>query len=218
MRLEAAVRGNLHAFMQKQAQAAEIAVTKAVKEITENVKQELRQQVVSAGLGKRVSNAWKAKYYPSGGVSISIAGFVFSKAPDIIRSFNEGALIKGKNGLFLAIPTSAAPKRGIGGKRITPSNFPQHSLGHLRFIYRKNGPSLLVVDNLRAGTGKRGGFRKASDTSLRTGRGLTTVIMFILLPQVKMKKRLDVQSAATKWEPRLPQAILNSWPDVPSQN
>lgn len=203
--------------MEQQKAAAEAAVTAGVREISENVKLELRQQVVSAGLGKGVSNAWKVKYYPPRGISINAAGYVFSKAPDIIRAFNDGALIKSKNGFFLAIPTPAAPKRGIGGKRITPSNFPEHSLGKLRFVYRRNAPSLLVVDNLRAGTGKRGGFRKASATVLRTGRGLTTVVMFILVPQVKLKKRLDVQSTGRKWEPQLPQAILNHWPNVPSQ-
>jgi hypothetical protein len=216
MRLEAAITGNLHKFMQAQAKVAEVAVTNAVKDISDNVKRDLRQQVIAAGLGKGVSNAWKVNYYPKSGTSISLAGFVFSKAPKIIRAFNDGALIKSKNGFFLAIPSPAAPKRGVGGKRITPSNFPEHALGRLRFVYRRGAVSLLVVDNLRASTGKRGGFRKASESALRTGRGLTTVVMFYLVPQVKMQKRLSVESVAAKWQARLPQAILDHWPEVPS--
>lgn len=216
MRLEAAITGNLHKFMQAQEKAAEVAVSNAVKDITEHVKQDLRAQVATAGLGRGISNAWKANYYPKSGTSIELAGYVFSKAPHIIRAFNDGTLIKSKHGFYLAIPSPAAPKRGIGGKRISPSNFPEHTLGRLRFVYRRNAVSLLVVDNLRASQGKRGGFRKASESALRSGRGLTTVVMFYLVPQVKMQKKLDVASVARLWQPRLPQAILNHWPEVSS--
>lgn len=216
MRLEAAITGNLQKFMQKQKEAAETAVTAAISEITNNIKIDLREQVQSAGLGPRLAKSWQSKVYPKGQKSIEAAGWVFSKAPKIIRAFNEGGLIRSPNGFFLAIPTASAPKRGMGGKRITPSNFPEHSLGKLRFVYRPGKISLLVVDNLRAGTGKRGGFRKASDTALRTGRGLTTVVMFLLVPQVMLKKRLDYQRVVARWEPQLPQSILKHWPEVPS--
>lgn len=216
MRLEAAIKGNLQKFMQKQKEAAEAAVTAAVSEITNNIKNDLREQVQSAGLGPRLAKSWQAKLYPKGQKSIEAAGWVFSKAPKIIRAFDEGVLIRSPNGFFLAIPTENAPKRGVGGKRITPSNFPEHSLGRLRFVYRPGKISLLVVDNLRAGTGKRGGFRKASATALKTGRGLTTVVMFFLVPQVMLRKRLDYKRVVLRWEPQLPQAILKHWPEVPS--
>lgn len=218
MRLEAAIKGDLHKFMQKQVEAAEAAVTAGVSEITDNIKTGLRDQVQSAGLGPRLARSWQAKIFPKGRKSIGAAGWIYSKAPVIVRAFDEGARIKSKEGFFLAIPTEAAPKRGIGGKRISPSTFPEYSLGRLRFIYRRNAPSLLVVDNLRASTGKRGGFRKASATALRTGRGLTTVVMFILVPQVKIGKRLDYRAVVNRWQPQLPQAILRNWPEVPSQD
>jgi hypothetical protein len=73
---------------------------------------------------------------------------------------------------------------------------------------------LLVVDDLRASTGKRGGFRKASEPALKSGRGLTTVVMFLLVPQVKLKKRLDYQSVVNRWEGQLPQTILKNWKEV----
>lgn len=216
MRLEAAITGNLHAFMQKQVEAAEDAVTTGVNEIAQRIKSDLRDQVTSAGLGSRLAKSWQAKIYPKGQKSIAAAGWVFSKAPKLIRAFTEGAVIKSKDGWFLAIPTEAAPKRGIGGKRINPSNFPEHSLGRLRFVYRPGKISLLVVDNLRASTGKRGGFRKASDSALKSGRGITTVVMFLLVPQVRIKKRLDYKSVVNRWEPQLAQAILKHWKEVSS--
>ncbi len=214
MRFEAAITGNLHKFMAQQQAAAEAAVTAGVAEITGRIKDDLRGQVTGAGLGNRLAKSWQSQLYPKGKKSIDAAGWIFSKAPKLIRAFDEGALIKSKDGFFLAIPTEAAPKRGVGGKRISPSNFPEHSLGRLRFVYRPGKISLLVVDGLRAGTGKRGGFRKASDTALKSGRGIATVVMFLLVPQVKLKKRLDYKAVVNRWAPQLPQAILQHWKEV----
>lgn len=218
MRLEAAIKGDLHKFMEGQKNAAEAAVTAGVAKITTSIKDDLRSQVVNAGLGNKLAKSWQSKFYPKGQKSISAAGWVFSKAPKILRAFNEGALIKSKDGFFLAIPTDAAPKRGIGGRRISPSTFPEHTLGKLRFVYRSGKISLLVVDNLRAGTGKRGGFRKASDSALKSGRGLATVVMFLLIPQAKLTKRLDYQAVVNQWQPLLGQAILDNWQEVNSHD
>ncbi len=218
MRLDAAIKGNLTKFLKQQQDAAEAAVTGGVSEITTHIKDDLRQQVTGAGLGSKLAKSWQAKIYPKGKKSLDAAGWIFSKAPKIIRAFNDGVVIRSKDGWWLAIPTDAAPKRCVGGKRISPSNFPEHSLGRLRFVYRSRALSLLVVDGLRAGTGKRGGFRKASDTAQRTGRGLTTVVMFILIPQAKLKKRLDYKAVVNQWQPQLGQAILNNWPEVRSND
>lgn len=218
MRLDAAIKGDLNKFMKEQQAAAEAAVTGGISDITTHIKDDLRGQVTNAGLGSKLAKSWQAKVYPKGKKSLDAAGWIFSKAPKIIRAFNDGAVIRSKEGLFLAIPTDAAPKRGIGGKRINPSNFPEHALGRLRFVYRSRAVSLLVVDGLKAGGGKRGGFRKASESATRTGRGLATVVMFILIPQVKLKKRLDYKAAVNLWQPQLGQAILNNWPEVRSND
>lgn len=218
MRLDAAIKGSLPKFMKQQQEAAEAAVTGGVKEISNHIKDDLRAQVVSAGLGSKMSKTWKTRFYPGNKKSLSTTGVIYPDMPKVIRAFSEGTVIKSKEGLFLAIPTSAAPKRGVGGKRINPSNFPEHSLGRLRFVYRSRALSLLVVDGLRAGTGKRGGFRKASASALKTGRGLTTVVMFFLIPQAHIKKRLDYKAVARRWEPQLGQAILNNWPEVRSND
>lgn len=214
MRITAAITGDLEKIMKEESQAAEQAVTLGVVEAATGLREELRQQVIAAGLGEKMARTWRQKRYPSSGFSIGTAGLVYSKAPVIIRAFSEGVTIRSKEGKFLAIPTSAAPKRGVGGKRITPDNFPEHSLGRLRFVYRRGAPSLLVVDGLRAGTGKRGGFRKASDSAKRTGRGLATVVMFVLLPQVMLPKRLDIDGASDRWSARLPDLILKNWPET----
>jgi len=213
MRLEAAIRGDLKKIMKEETAAAEKAVTLGVVAASNGLKAELRTQVTRAGLGEKMARTWKLRRYPSSGLSLGTAGLVYADMPQVVRAFNDGVTITNAKGTFLAIPTPAAPKRGVGGKRIKPDNFPEHSLGRLRFIYRKGATSLLVVENLRASTGKRGGYRKASESALKSGRGITTVVMFILLPQVTLKKRLDVDGAAERWRDKLPQLVLDSWPE-----
>lgn len=214
MRLQAAIEGKLNEVLRDEARVAERAVSNAIRKATDGLKQDLRQQVVSAGFGNRLSKSWRSKLYPAGAASIEAAGLVFSKAPVIIRAFDEGAVIRSKNGVWLAIPSPAAPKKGVGGKRINPSNFPEHRFGRLRFVYRPR-VSLLVVDNARASfsrkTGQLRGFRKASDSALRTGRGLTTVVMFFLVPQVRLPKKLDIDRQANRWRGRIPALLNREW-------
>jgi Family of unknown function (DUF6441) len=214
MRLEAAIKGKLHEFMAAEAEAAKKAVTEAVKDVGQHIKQELYEQTEAAGLGRGVAHAWRLQVFPKGKASLNAAAYVKSNAPKIVYAFNYGVTIKSTKGWFLAIPTPAAPKRGTNGKRISPSNFPESSLGKLRFVYRSRGLSLLVVDDLRARGGKRGGFGKASESALRTGRGITTVVMFFLVPQVSLRKRLDIEAVAHKWGDQTAQMVLNHWPEV----
>ncbi len=89
----------------------------------------MRRQVHSSGLGQRMANTWRGDVYPRSQNSIGPAGLVYTKASKIMAWFDEGTVIRSKDGWWLAIPTPNAPKRGVGGKRINPSNFPEHRFG-----------------------------------------------------------------------------------------
>ena len=198
------------ADMESEARTISKAVMAGIKEAGRGLKGDLRKQVVAAGLGPRLARTWREKTYPRNKSSIRAATLVWSKAPQIIRTFDEGAVIRSKSGLWLAIPTPVAPKRGVGGKRINPSNFPEHRFGPLRFVYRRNAPSLLVVDSVRINKSGRVGRRAKGGAFTKTGRmkqGMATVVMFIMVPQVRLPKRLDVKKAVEKWEKRLPDMI-----------
>ncbi len=120
MRLQAAIHGNLQALLQAELAAAEHAVTAGIREATLGLKTELRRQITGAGLGSRLANTWRGEVYPKGQPSIAAAGHVWSKAPRLVRLYDEGAVIRSRNGLFLAIPTPAAGRYGDGRQRITP--------------------------------------------------------------------------------------------------
>jgi hypothetical protein len=205
MKLAAAIARSLQADIQAELRDIERAVASGTRDAGRRVKTELRRQVGSAGLGQRLARSWRDEHYPNR--KLDAASLVYTKAPQIIRAFDEGALIRSRRGRFLAIPTENAPRKGTGGRRISPSAFPEHRFGPLRFVPRPNGPSLLVVDGLRASfsrkTGELRGFRRTSDRAQRTGTGLTTVVMFLLVPQVKLRKRLDVARAAERWSGKL---------------
>jgi hypothetical protein len=209
MKLAATVARSLHADMQAELRDIERAVATGTRDAGRGLRAELRRQVTSAGLGQRLANGWRDKHHPN--QQLDAASLVYTKAPQIIRGFDEGAVIRSRRGRFLAIPTENAPRKGTNGKRISPSTFPEDRFGPLRLVSRPSGPSLLVADGLRASfsrsTGELRGFRRATDRARRSGQGLTTVVMFLLVPQVKPSKRLDVASSAERWSAQLPALI-----------
>lgn len=211
MRLSATIIGDLGRIMAEEVKAAEKAVTAGVGEAAEGLKTELRTQITNAGLGPRLARTWRSETFPKGQNSIRAAGLVWSKAPGIIRIYEDGATIRSTKGFFLAIPTAAAGRFGDGGRKITPGGWERRTGQRLRFVYRRNAASLLVADNMRARTGKRGGYARASAAAVRSGRGLVTVPIFILVPQVTFRKRLDVASAAERWVDRLPGLVTRNW-------
>ncbi len=209
MKLAATMVGSLKADMQAELRRIERAVPDGVKAAGDGLKGSLRKQVVAAGLGARLSRTWRGKTYANKGHDA--ASFVWSKAPQIALAFDKGAVIKGKGGNWLAIPTPAAPKRGSNGKRITPATFPTARHGPLRMVRRSGRSALLVVDGVRVsaqsgrvGRRAKGGGRTKSGSFKQ---GIATVAMFVLVPRVKLKKRLNVAGAARSWARRLPRLI-----------
>jgi Family of unknown function (DUF6441) len=209
MKFAAAITRSLQADFQAELRDIERAVAGGTQDAGRGLKAELRRQVASAGLGQRLANSWRDRHYPN--QKLDAASLVYTKAPQIIRAFDEGAVIWSRRGRFLAIPTENAPRKGTDGRRISPSTFPEHRSGPLRFVPRPSGPSLLVVDELRASfsreTGELRGFRRTTVRARERGDGLTTVVMFLLVPQVKLRKRLDVARAAEHWSGQLPALI-----------
>ena len=144
---------------------------------------------------------------------IKAAGLVYSRAPVIVGAHDQGATIRSKDGFWLAIPLPAAGK-GPRGKRMTPGLWEKLRGQRLRFIYRRGKPSLLVAENQRARQGQRGGFSAASQKAQASGRGLVTVPMFLLVPQVTLKKKFDIDRSARRWISTLANRIANRFDEA----
>ena len=204
MKLGLRISPDLIAVMAAEISAGEKAVTKAIRQSGTDLKVAWRGQITGAGLGRRLSNSIRSQTYPKSGDSLQAAALVWSKAPVIVGAHDAGPLIRSKNGFWLAIPTPAAGK-GLKGGRITPAEWERRRGMRLRFVYRRRGPSLLVSD----GRLNSRGLGVASRA--KTGRGRSTVPIFLLVPQVKLAKRLHLARDAEWVQAAIQGRIVANW-------
>jgi len=75
----------------------------------------------------------------------------------------------------------------------------------LRFIYRRCGPSLQVAEGWLNYKGR------ALASRAKTERGLTTLPIFLLVPQIKLRKRMDLAQDAEPAIDAVPGRIVAEW-------
>jgi hypothetical protein len=214
VRIQAALIGRLDEYLAAEAKAADTGVREGVRAAGEALKERWRGQIVQSALGQRLANTVRHKHYPNRG--INAASVVYSRAAKIVDAFDRGVTIRSTNGFFLAVPDDAAG-RGLGGARISPGEFEQRTGIRLRFIYRRGAPSLLVGDDLRINTrgrAVRGTRRRKGGGEFTPLTGRTTVVLFVLLPQVTITKRLDLARDVEAIEEALPGFIRTHWPET----
>ena len=204
MKLKLDIKPDLAAMMQAEIAAGERAVTTAMREAGTNLKTAWRGQITGAGLGMRLANSIRSQSFPKAGESLDAAALVWSKAPVIVGAHDTGPLIRSKDGFWLAIPTEAAG-RGLRGGKITPGEWERRRGLRLRFIYRRTGPSLLVAE------GRLNTKGQAVVSRSKTGRGKVTAPIFLLVPQVKLPKRLDLARDAERAHDAVPGLIVANW-------
>lgn len=198
------IDGDIDAMMKDEYRAGERAVTATMRAAALSLKETWREQVRSAGLGNRLANAIRSRAYPQGTDSLNAAAMVWTKAPKIISAHESGVVIRARGGHWLAIPTPAAGKSLRGG-RVTPAEWERRTGLRLQFIYRGSRPALLVAEGR---INKRG---LAVESRAKSGRGRVTAPIFILVPQVRLKKKLNLLAAAEQVGAGLPSAIIANW-------
>ncbi len=204
MRLKLDINPDLVAMMAAEVAAGERAVTAAMREAGTGLKTAWRGQITGAGLGPRLANSIRSQNFPRSGESLDAAALVWSKAPVIIGAHDTGPLIRSKDGFWLAIPLPAA---GQGAARRSDH---ARRMGattglRLRFVYRRTGPSLLVAE------GRLNTKGQAVVSRSKTGRGKVTAPIFLLVPQVKLPKRLDLARDAERAHETVPGLIVANW-------
>jgi hypothetical protein len=204
MKLRLEITPDLVAAMSAEVLAGERAVSAAMREAGTELKTAWRAQITGAGLGRRLANSIRSQTYPRSGESLAAAALVWSKAPEIIGAHDTGPLIRSKTGFWLAIPLPAAGKSARGG-RITPGEWERRRGLRLQFVYRRTGPSLLVAE------GRLNTKGQAVVSRSKTGRGVVTAPIFLLVPQVKLPKRLDLARDAERAQDVLPGLIVANW-------
>jgi hypothetical protein len=204
MKLKIEISPDIAALMAAEIRAGEKAVTTAMREAGTGLKSAWRGQITGAGLGQRLANSIRSTNFPKSGESLNAAALVWSKAPVIISAHDTGPLIRARDGFWLAIPTEAAGKSARGG-RITPGEWERRTGLTLRFVYRRRGPSLLVAE------GRLNTKGRALASRSKTGRGVVTAPIFLLVPQVRLPKRLDLVRDAERAVDGVPGLIVEVW-------
>jgi hypothetical protein len=207
VKLDLSVTGDIITAMRAEILAGEKAVTTAMRVAGAGLKSDWRAQITRVRLGQRLANTIRSKTFPAAGESLEAAALIWSNAPQIIGAHDTGPLIRSKDGFWLAIPTPAAGK-GTRGKALTPGEWERRRGLRLRFVYRRGGPSLLVAD----GHLNSRGLGVASRS--KTGRGQSTVPIFLLVPQVKLAKRLSLARDAERAQAAIPGLIVANWLDA----
>ena len=215
MRLDVVIEGDLNALMTREFQAGERAVTAAMRIAGAELKADWRGQIVSAGLGNKLAKAVQSQNFPKTRQSMNAAALVYSKAPKITLAQETGPLIRSADGFWLAIPLPAAGK-GRRGARMTPDDWEKRTGRRLTFLYPKGrvsyGPnrSALLVDT---GQGRfRGRNDPVSVTESRSRRrARKSVPIFVLVPQAKIRKKLNLFAAGSRVASGLPAAIVANW-------
>lgn len=213
MKLGVRIVSDIARLMEAETRAGEKAVSAAMREAGTGLKVAWRAQITGAGLGSRLARTIRLEQYPKSRPSLNAAALVWSKAPVIVGAHDTGPLIRSKDGFWLAIPMPVAGKSLRGG-HVTPGAWERRTGMRLRFVYRRTGPSLLVADNVRVS--KTGRVRE-NITRHKDGRvssrlqGRATAVIVLLVPQVKLPKRLDLVRDARAVENALPGMIVANW-------
>ena len=189
LQVKLAISGNLAGFAeQTHLRIARGARVAAEKQAT-RAKLALRGDVRAAGLGDRLANTWRVNVFPKSASSRthSPAVFVKSAAPEIVTAFDQGMTIRSRQGLWLAIPTDSTPRKGR--RLATPVEVEAMFNQDLIFLHGRGGQMLAFVNAIKAKSG--GKFRRATKRRTKDGRQNELVLMFVMVRQVTLRKRLN---------------------------
>ncbi|WP_126541238.1 DUF6441 family protein [Oharaeibacter diazotrophicus] len=192
MRFEAAIDGRLDDYMESRVALAKSGMMKAAALAGRTVVGRLRADVLSAGLGPRIANTWRANVHPSRGASsLRPTVYIYSKEPQIVEAFETGPTIRArKGGVYLWVPTENVPR--LGRKRMTPEDVENRFNTDFDIVPALTRPGVYyaLMTLVRAKSGR--GYRRASTGRTRAGRQAERVVMFVLVRQVRLRKRTDV--------------------------
>lgn len=191
---------------------AAAAVQTGIRAATMGMRDEMRSAIRAAfPRSPRLPTAITGKVYPERGNSLRAAGVVKarSEAVDKLLQAHHGMTIRPKgSGLCLAIPTDNVPRGGRAGRfgaRMTPDEVQRHFGERLEVVPPRNrgGRSWGALILRRQTIGRSGRVRAATARRAMQGRVAKPLVMFILVPQVDLPKRLDLPSIAAAWQERV---------------
>jgi hypothetical protein len=163
-----------------------------VIEETRGLEQDL-EKVTQDAVPGRLYRGWQSGTLKR--IAREPSGWVYfgggSRSRGAITFWTQPGRITGKSGQWLAIPTAAA---GVRGRKrdLTPGEWERQHGVRLRFVYRPGKPGLLVLDE-GVLSGKKQVGRLNTARRRVTGRGNTTIPIFVLIPYVEFANAFSVE-------------------------
>jgi hypothetical protein len=220
---------NLSAILDEELSAMSRALRGAVDRTATALQAGLRAQVHAAGLGAGLANAWRRELYPRAGRrSLRPAALVYSKATALHEAFDQGPVILPRRGAFLLIPSEAAIRLGVTATTVSRKGGPipgraRRRLSSLEAAADRLGvPVVAAVPHRREAASRGGGSdrdrgfillvptrrNRANLAALYFARrDARPVLLFTLVRQTRVPRRLDIARAAAAAEAAFPQAI-----------
>lgn len=190
-----------------------IAITEAVKNAGDEIKERLRDDVRRARMGARLPTTWRGDFYPNRNISETPAYWIYSIAPHIISGHSGEPVTIGGRKVY-AVPIKGSPAENIKeppGPR-TKVDEAEARWGKLDLIpvRGRRARAMLVARDVRITTRKAGRkgrlVRKARLKSGDYGAGAATVPLFWIVSGIHRVKRLRpreiMREAQAEW-PRL---------------
>lgn len=209
------------------------AMTRTMAEAGQMLKEGLAEATWRANSGRnKLPKTWRSRTFPMGQDSVDAATYVDTRAPKLMAVLANGVTITARGGKWLAIPTDAAGKSGLRAsagirstvntrgarERVTPRGFERRTGLKLRFVAKGSAFSArtaaLVVDEAKRNraTGVARPYGPGAGAKLYGPAG-RTIVVFILVRQVRLKKKLDVEAEARAVQDRLPALLAKNWRD-----
>lgn len=211
----AAITGQFQQAMDAAQNTIATAATGAIKDVANYAKLAGRANIANAGFSTRWQNAFRANIYPSKGVSLNPAAFIFHRIP-YAGIFENGGTIAGSPLLWLPLPNvpTSMSGSGRGSAHMTPANYVR-LIGPLVTIYRPGRIPLL--GGYMAGSGnitvaKLISGNRAMKRTLpgSPGAKVQLVPLFFGLDKVNLVKRFDLAPIFQKAQSMLGEAYLRN--------
>ncbi|MGI4880456.1 MAG: DUF6441 family protein [Janthinobacterium lividum] len=187
-------------------------VTAAMRDAGAGLKETLRDQVRTAGLGSRLANTWRGNTYPEAGASLDPAAYIWSNAPNIVASFATGATILPLNGRkYLWIPTKNVPatrQRRSSSHAAGPAEVQEVFKQPLIMIPGRSGHMLAFID---ASLTSNRRVRSAARARGAVKGKPRLVLMFTAVPTLRVAKKLDLDGAGQFWGDQFPALLQDRW-------
>ena len=226
MRLSAALVGDLREEMRDEVRNLAPPLRRALRAAGDELKVDLRAHTEDAGLGK-LGRTWRHRHFRGRPNPFDMASFVFPagrSARRALAAFDQGVEIRPKNAKYLAIPTQFNRKTGRRGGRVLvkPDEIKDG------FVRRSKKGTLILFARVSEASAKSRGRvrRRAFVNTTQSGTGAAKLLgsgrvrrseaileagavpMFVLVPKVNLRKRIDIDRIAEKALNALPARVV----------